>query len=51
MQAESWTESYLDVIMERATMGREFFVTNISGRDWWITAHNAFTYGLIDEVA
>jgi ATP-dependent protease ClpP protease subunit len=51
LQAECWTESYLDVIMERALEGRDFFAANITGRDWWITAQNALAYGLIDEVA
>lgn len=51
-QAESWTENYLDVLMERATKGRQFYAENISvGRDWWVSARDAFEYGLIDEVS
>lgn len=50
-QAESWTTNLIDIIMERATKSRAFYEGEIENRDWWVTAADAFEYGLIDEVA
>lgn len=50
-QAQSWTENFLDVIMERATESREFFAQRICGRDWYVSGSEALRLGLIDEVA
>lgn len=50
-QAESWTTNMIHVVMERATKPRSFYENNIENRDWWMSAQEAFEYGLIDEVA
>lgn len=49
-QAESWTKSMLDVLMERGSRSRQYYSQHLTGHDWWLSAGEALKLGLLDEI-
>lgn len=51
-QAQAWTDNFVSLLAERSDMEPQFFADQLQyGRDWWVSAREALTLGMIDEIA